>query len=132
MRTAISVGIVVVLFSFSAGSWAGQSEAKKKPPKVISLSGCVQRDAASPQQYVIDDAQEGKYRLTGKDFREYIGRRVTVDGGVAVKGIAVQGGLTPNANIAAQAGALDPSRAAVQAATQPGGPNAASNLPEFR
>jgi len=113
-------------------SSAAQSSANKKAPKVITLSGCVARDEKSPEQFVISDAHEGTYRISGKDFREYLGRRVTVDGGEVVKGFVVKGGLLPNANIAAQAGSLDPSRAAVQAATAQSTTGPDSALPEFR
>ena len=99
---------------------------------MISLSGCVQRDENAPQQFVITDPKEGTYRLSGKDFREYLGRSVTLDGGVVVKGFVVRGGLTPNPNIAAQAGAIDPSRAAVLAATAESGTGVDTGLPEFR
>jgi hypothetical protein len=123
----------MVLSIFSVRTLAAQStDAKKKPPKVVSLTGCVQPDENLPEQFVIEDATQGKYRLSGKDLREYLGRRVVIDGGVVVKGVAIKGGLTPNANIAAQAGAMDPSRAAVQAATQPAGPAVDPGLPEFR
>src|SRR4051812_25506376 len=105
---AVTQATVVLLLIGSGTSSATQSSSpKKKPPKVIALSGCVQRDENAPQQYVINDAHEGTYRVTGKDFREFLGKPVTVDGGVVVKGFAVKGGLTPTPNIAAQAGALD-------------------------
>ncbi len=133
MRTIPSLFLGVVLLSFAVRSVAAQtSETKQKPPKVVTLTGCVKADDTAPQQFIIDDAKEGTYRLSGKDFREFVGHRVIVNGGVAVKGVAIKGGLTPNANIAAQAGALDPSRAAVQAATQPGSPALDNGLPEFR
>jgi hypothetical protein len=136
MRTLASIWFVVLLLSLSVRTIAEQSTqpntAKKKPAKVVSLTGCVQPDESTPQQFVIEDATQGRYRLSGKDLREYLGRRVVVDGGVVVKGVAIKGGLTPNPNIAAQAGALDPSRAAVQAATQPSGPVIDPGLPEFR
>src|SRR6478672_6202168 len=133
MRT-LAHGMVVLLLISPATSSAAQSSSsdKKKPPKVIALSGCVQRDENAPQQFVLTDAHEGKYRLSGRDFREYLGRSVTVGGGVVVKGLAVKGGLTPTANIAAQAGSIDPSRAAVQAQTQPSGTAVDTALPEFR
>ena len=135
MRTTVSASLLfgMVLLIFSVRTAAAQStDPKKKPAKVVSLTGCVQADEALPEQFVIDDATQGKYRLSGKDVREYLGRRVVIDGGVVVKGVAIKGGLTPNANIAAQAGAMDPSRAAVQAATQPSGPVVDPALPEFR
>jgi hypothetical protein len=123
--------IVPFLFSFGASPAAQSPGGKKKAPKIIALSGCVERDEKS-QQYVIKDAHEGTYRISGKDFREYLGRSVTVDGGVVVKGFTVKGGLQPNPNIAAQAGAMDPSRAAVQAATAQSTTGPDNGLPEFR
>jgi hypothetical protein len=136
MRTIphLLILIAMALLSSPASSTAQSSSDKKKPPKVIELSGCVAQDEKAPQQFVIKDAHEGIYRLSGKDFREYLGRSITVNGGVIVKGLAVKGGLTPNPNIAAQAGALDPSRAAVQAqvAEQTTGRDSDAALPEFR
>lgn len=111
-----------------------QTSDKKAPKsKVISLSGCVVPDETAPGQFVITDPKAGgTYRLSGKDFREYLGRPVTLDGGVVVKGFVVKGGLTPNPNIAAQAGAIDPSRAAVQAQTAQSATGPDNALPEFR
>jgi hypothetical protein len=128
----LAFGLIAPILFASVTSSAAQSSANKKPPKVITLSGCVERDEKSPQQFVIKDSQEGTYRISGKDFREYLGRSVKVDGGVVVKGFVVKGGLQPNPNIAAQAGALDPSRAAVQAATAQSTTGPDSTLPEFR
>jgi hypothetical protein len=131
MRT-LALGLVVpLLFAFVTSS-AAQSSSNKKAPKVITLSGCVARDEKSPQQFVIKDTHEGTYRISGRDFREYLGRSVTVDGGEVVKGFVVKGGLLPNPNIAAQAGSLDPSRAAVQAATAQSTTGPDSALPEFK
>jgi hypothetical protein len=73
-----------------------------------------------------------KYHLTGKDFREYLGRPVQVDGGVVVKGLAISGGLRPTANVSAQAGAIDPSRAIVQAATEQSTTGTEVDVQEFR
>ena len=55
-----------------------------------------------------------------------------MDGGVVVKGLVIKGGLQPNPNIAAQAGALDPSRAAVQAQTSGSTTGTTPDLQEFR
>ena len=71
------------------------------------------------------------YRLTGTDVRDYIGRRVQIVGGVQSKRFTIVGGLTPNANVAAQAGAMDPARAATAAAGGAAGPGSVE-LPEFR
>src|SRR5438270_6773840 len=104
-----------------------------KPPKTITLSGCVQHDDAKPEEFTITDGKARKtYRLTGADVREYVGRRVQIDGGIVVKNVKISGGLQPNPNIAAQAGAIDPARAAVQAATSGSGTGAPNETPEFR
>lgn len=133
VHALVAPAVTLAMLSGSpASTSAAQSSNVKKPPKVISLSGCVQRDEKAPEQYVITDVKEGTYRVSGKDFREYLGRPVTLDGGVVVKGFVVRGGLTPTPNVAAQAGAIDPARAAVQAATAESGTGVDTGLPEFR
>src|SRR5262249_39151119 len=104
-----------------------------KKPKTVTISGCVERDPKSPEQFTVTDKTEGiKYRVTGKDFREYLGRPVQLDGGIVLKGVRIVGGLQPNPNVAAQAGALDPSRAAVQAATSGSTTGPDTDVQEFR
>jgi hypothetical protein len=104
-----------------------------KEPKPITLSGCVEQDEKKPDEITLTDAKAKKtYRLTGSDMREYVGRRVQIDGGLVIKGVKISGGLQPNPNIAAQAGALDPSRAAVQAATSGTGTRPQTGVQEFR
>ena len=103
------------------------------PPKVLTLSGCVVRGETTPGQYTLEDKEGGTtYRLTGTDVRDYIGRRVQIVGGSPLpRRFTIVGGLTPNANIAAQAGDMDPSRAANAAAGGVAGPGTVQ-LPEFR
>jgi hypothetical protein len=110
-----------------------QKPSKPEPgPKVLSLSGCVVRGESGPNQYTIEDKEEGTYRLTGTDLRDFIGRRVELLGGVPnSKRLKIVGGLTPNANVAAQAGDMDPSRAAVASAVASASPGNVQ-LPEFR
>ena len=108
------------------------SAPSKAGSKMITLSGCVERGETTPGQYTLSDKKEGStYRLTGTDFREYIGRRVQIVGGVASRRFTIVGGLTPNANVAAQAGAMDPVRAANAAAGGTAGPGTVA-LPEFK
>jgi len=114
-----------------------QRKSSDKPanpaPEVLTLSGCVVRGEATPSQYTIEDKENGlTYRLTGTDVRDYIGRRVQVVGGVpARRRLTIVGGLTPNANVAAQAGDMDPSRAATAGAGGAAGPGTVQ-LPEFK
>jgi hypothetical protein len=112
---------------------AQDKKASAKPaPKTISLSGCVVRGEKTPDQFTLEDAAEGKYRLTGIGLHDYIGQRVQIAGGVVeTKRLTIKGGLTPNANVAAQAGAMDPARAAMANAGGAAGPGTV-DLPEFK
>jgi hypothetical protein len=128
MRLVLAITTALLIAPIAADAQTG------KKPKTLTISGCVERDQSTPDQFTVTDAQEGvKYRVTGKDLREYVGRRVELDGGIVVKGIKIRGGLQPSPNVAAQAGALDPSRGAVQAATSGSQlPPGAEDVQEFR
>ena len=105
MRTMISVAAALAFASLAAAQ-----DAPPKKPSTITLSGCVQKSDSSPNQFTLADGAE-IYRLTGMDVREFLGRRVQVVGG-APRRLKIAGGLKPSANVAGQAGAMDPARAA--------------------
>jgi hypothetical protein len=136
MRTTLACLALALSFVCAAPLAAqDKSQDKKAPPKpkTISLSGCVVRDERIPTQFTLEDkADGGTYRLTGINMSDYVGRRVQIGGAIPdSKKLVIKGGLTPSANVAAQAGDMDPARAAM--ATQGGaaGPGIV-NLPEFR
>jgi len=107
-------------------------KAPKSDSRTISLSGCVVRSEKTPIQYTLDDTAEGKYRLSGLNLRDYIGQRVQIAGAIVeTKRLTIKGGLTPSPNVAAQAGAMDPARAAMAAAGGAAGPGTV-DLPEFK
>ena len=109
-----------------------KKESAKAGPKTISLSGCVVSDEKTPDQFTLNDATEGKYRLTGLRLRDYVGRRVQLAGAIVeTKRLTIKGGLLPNPNVAAQAGAIDPARAAVASSGGAAGPGMV-DLPEFK
>jgi hypothetical protein len=108
MRNVILAAVVTSL----AGT-AGAQEQPPKNPETITLSGCVQKSETAPNQFALADGPD-LYRLTGIDVRDYLGRRVEVVGRVPRK-LKIAGGLKPSANVAGQAGAMDPGRAAVAA-----------------
>src|SRR5215208_3901626 len=96
---------LVVALALPAGSrLQAQQKTAEKPkaaPKIITLSGCVVRGETTPGQYTIEDKDVGlRYRLTGTDVRDYIGRRVQLVGGVPSRRLTIAGGLTPNPNVA--------------------------------
>lgn len=107
--------------------------AVKDAPKEMRLNGCISRDRITPGQFnFLDDDSGGRYRLTGKNLKKFVGRRVEIVGGPPGKRITFKTGLWPSPNVAAQAGAMDPAQAAV--ANLPGGAAdavALTPLPEF-
>jgi hypothetical protein len=84
----------------------------------LVLIGCVAADKANADQLTLADEKAGvTYRLNGTKLDAYTGRRVRI-----------VGGLYPSANVAAQAGGIDPTKAAIAAATTETG---TPQLPEF-
>jgi hypothetical protein len=108
-----------------------KSQPKPKPNEPITLSGCVVRSETAAGRYTLEDKKAGAtYRLTGINLRDYVGRPVVIVGS-GPKKLAIVGGLTPTPNIAAQAGAMDPTRAIVAGQTSAASPGLAE-LPEFK
>jgi hypothetical protein len=130
---ACFVGALALVCTAPLIAQSQKAEAPSKPGnKMITLSGCVVRGETTPGQYTLEDKKAGTtYRLTGTDVRDYIGQRVQLVGAVPSRRFTIVGGLTPNANVAAQAGAMDPVRAATAAAGGAAGPGTV-DLPEFR
>jgi hypothetical protein len=132
MMRAIACALALAVAGMSTVGAQKRKTSTRETPKTISLSGCVVRGEKTTDPYTLDDAAEGKYRLSGLSLRDYIGKRVQIGGAlVETKHLTVKGGLTPNPNVAAQAGAIDPARAAVAAAGGAAGPGTV-DLPEFK
>lgn len=137
MSRFLMSGVLVAMFaSPSIGAQAGAGDTakpRKDSPQELRLNGCIARDRGTPAQFTfLDNDSGGKYRLTGKNLKNFIGQRVEIVGGPPGKRITFRTGLLPSPNTAAQAGALDPAKAAV--ANLPGGAadaNVQSPLPEF-
>lgn len=134
MRTTTALLIVTGL-AISATAH-GQTPPKDTDPKSrpsLEFTGCVSDQPNQSGTFTFTDAQSGgKFRLTGKKMQKYAGKTVSIVSG-SNKALAVNGGLWPSPNVAAQAGAIDPAQASI--ARQPGGAAAGaapSNLPELR
>ncbi len=97
---------------------------KRDPNAPVTMNGCVQRDYTDSKNATaytfVNSADGSRYRLAGKSVSKYSGMSVQVVGVVDTKKLKIVGGLWPSPNVAAQAGAIDPGRAAV--AALPGGP----------
>ena len=100
-----------------------------KKAKTLTLSGCVQKSEAPAGGFTLADGPD-IYKLTGLDVRDYVGRRVQVVGG-APRRLKIVGGLTPSPNVAAQAGDIDPTHAAM-ATVDGANKNGTGVVPEFR
>jgi hypothetical protein len=134
MSGYLTSGVLAAMFALQSGSAQAPATTGGKDPKEIRLSGCIARDRITPGQFTfLDNDGGGRYRLTGKGLKNFVGHRVEIVGGPPGKGITFRTGLLPSPNVAAQAGALDPAQAAI--ANLPGGAadaNPKSPLPEFR
>lgn len=101
--------------TFQSQPRTGETSSKRQEP--ITLAGCVSARPASGN-FTFTAKDGTKYRLTGTNIRKYAGQEVEIIGGEGKK-LTVKGGLQPSPNAAAQAGAIDPGKAAI--ASQPGG-----------
>jgi hypothetical protein len=125
MRTIPSVSAFALFGLFGLASGLAAQTTSPATPSVngqetgvaLTLTGCVNRDEPS-DRFTLADLKNGTYQLTGTDMRAYVGKKVEVRG--TSSKLRVRGGLYPSANVAAQAGAIDPATAAV--AAMPGGP----------
>jgi hypothetical protein len=115
MRTYLFAGLVLAAAAETLGAQSGPpSSPSPAPPtaRTITLVGCVQTDTAKPEWFTLSDKSTGTtYRLTGANVRAYVWRNVRI-----------VGGFVPSPNIAAQAGAIDQTKAAMahQGANPPG------------
>ena len=97
--------------------------APKTDPNAVTMNGCVNRDYTDSKNATaytfVDNTDGSRYRLNGKSLSKYSGMSVQVVGVVDTKKVKIVGGLYPSPTIAAQAGNIDPGKAAV--AALPGG-----------
>jgi hypothetical protein len=128
MRTRLIALLGAAIVSIAAA--AQKPPATSSKPTTLTLSGCVTRSDEAPDQFTLADKSD-TYRLSGSHIADYVGQRVRIVGRVKEPKVHVKTGLYPSPNVAAQAGAIDPARAAIEAptgsATVGRGP-----LPEFR
>jgi hypothetical protein len=107
---------------------------KKDTNPLITLTGCVSRDASTPGSYTFSDMKTGaKYRLIGFDVRKDAGKQGEIVVGTGARRVTIRGGLVPSANVAARGSAMDPAQMAI--ARLPNGTSSGTgdvHLPEFR
>jgi hypothetical protein len=129
----------ILIFAVAAAALGGQTgtsttqKTSKATPATMSLIGCVGTGNATGEAFTLSN-DEGTiaYRLSGVNMRRYVGHRVTVFGSSDSARVKIVGGLMPSPNAAAQAGALDPAKAAVAADPFLTSPAGGQQLPQFR
>ena len=130
---AYSAAPFLLLTMLSAPAQQG-TPADPKDNSPMTMSGCVAGGQSPQVPVTFADGESGdRYRLTGRNLKKYAGQRVEIVGMPRRPGrLAIKGGLYPSPNVAAQAGALDPAKAAI--ANQPGSPETGigPELPEIR
>jgi len=114
MGTPFIFGLMLTAAAAALGWQSGPTSNVPPVPGATSpltLVGCVQPDTAKPEQFKLSDKTGTTYRLTGADVKAYMWRNVRI-----------LGGLVPSPNLAAQAGAIDQTKAAreYQGANRPG------------
>jgi len=114
--TALFVASAAVAVAF-AQTAAPTTTAKKNDGKPLTIAGCISEDPSAAGSFTLNDVTTGSttYRLTGTDIRRYLGKRVSVTGAAHSSKPEITGGLVPSPNVAAQAGAIDPTRATMAA-----------------
>jgi hypothetical protein len=105
------------------GGTALAAQSASETANLLTLTGCVQPDETRPRDwFTLSDTKTGiTYRLTGPKVKSFIWRNVRI-----------VGGLVPSPNLAAQAGAIDATKAAMASQGAPPSGARAPELPEFR
>ena len=126
-----------MLYILAAALLAAQSqpvpkaEQKPDPNAPLTMNGCVSRDYTDSKNagaYTFVDSVDGaRYHVKGRGVSKYSGMSVQVVGSLETKKVKFVGGLYPSPNVAGQAGAIDPGKAAV-AAMPGGGSNGVGNV----
>ena len=134
---AVAITATALVAQSATAPPSGQSDGRsttgqKTDPGPVVLTGCVAK-GDGPREFTVTDEQNGTYRVTGSGIDRYVGRRVEIAGRPDTSKLKIVGGLYPTPNVAAQAGSMDPVRAAM--AAMPGGPAGATGevaLPTFK
>ena len=136
MTTHLLAMLAATVFAMQTGATPASPTKPASPSasKPVTLTGCVSRTEVTQGQFALSDTDSGdRYRLSGTKMKKFAGRRVEIVGAQVSSRLTIKGGLYPSPNVAAQAGAIDPVKAAI--AAMPGGTGSGTGdpqLPEFK
>ena len=137
MTTHLLALLAAAVFAMQTSATPASPAKTPSPPganKPVTLTGCVSRTEVTQGQFALADTDTGdRYRLSGTRMKKFAGKRVEIVGAPVTGRLTIKGGLYPSPNVAAQAGAIDPVKAAI--AAMPGGTSSGTGdpqLPEFK
>ena len=111
----IFAAIVVALLMGAPG--AQRTSPNAGPTGTVTHDGCVVASPTMKNAFTLED--DGRtYILKGVDVRDLVGKHVEVIG-AASKRLRIVGGLYPSPNVAAQAGGMDRTKAAIASQSGP-------------
>jgi len=111
----VAIGLLALLIGVAPPQNTASSQASKNGP--VTLDGCVAASQTVRNTFTLDD--DGRtFLLKGVNVRDFVGKHVEVIGSLP-KRLTIVGGLYPSANVAGQAGAIDPGKAAIAAQSGP-------------
>lgn len=128
----LSLALVAAHDVASAGQARDAAPAARNDRSIVTLLGCVTAPIGKEKAFTLSESDGGeKYALQGMDVHDFVGKRVEISGSHTRRRLVIRGGLYPNANMAGQAGDIDPTRAAMAAQAGPEA-NTPRPTPEFR
>src|SRR6185295_1340188 len=75
---------------------------EKNTPAMMTVSGCISRDAATPGSYLSSETRTGLTdRLSASDWRKGADQRGQIVVGTGSRRVTIRGGLVPSPNVAA-------------------------------
>jgi hypothetical protein len=109
----------ILAVGIAYGQTTPTSSSNNKGISSTTLDGCVAQGSDNRKTFTLADAAQGEtYLLKGLDVHDFVGKHVQIIGGPS-KGLRIVGGLYPSPNVAAQAGAIDPTKAAIASQSGP-------------
>ena len=119
-RAMLTTAAAIFIVSIAAGQ--NQPPSSSNAPRVTSmtLDGCIAAGADRRKTFTLaSEANQETYLLKGLDVRDFVGKHVEIIGLPPSKRLRIVGGLYPSANVAAQAGGIDPVKAAIASQSGP-------------
>jgi hypothetical protein len=109
LRAFVWGGVFAVAGAAAASAHSGAARDTR------TVTGCVEASSTERNRFTLTDGTTGPiYVLKGMSVRDFVGKRVEITARPPRR-LKITGGLYPSPNAAAQAGAMDPGRAAVEA-----------------